>query len=174
MVRRAVIAGALLLLVAPVAALAQQYPPSATQLGVDDASPAPGQPVAVAGDGYAPGTPVTITFQSTPVVVGTTRADSSGRFSVKVRVPADAEAGAHSIKSSGMGSDGRMRVLSAAVTVDGPAPAAAAAAPVRSQSRSGLSLTGLAAAVPLAVGCAALAGGGLLVMLARRGARARG
>jgi hypothetical protein len=121
--RGGLIAALVVLLGTPV--LAQGYPPSSETLSVSTSVAVPGEPITVSGSGYAPGTTVTITFESTPRVIGVLQADASGRFTAQVVVPADATPGMHTIRATGLGDDGSTRVVSAAIMVMAPAAAAA-------------------------------------------------
>ena len=107
------------------AAIAQGYPPAAETLAVSTTVAVPGQPVTVSGSGYEPGTTVTITFESTPQVVGVVTADAAGRFTAEIVVPTDATPGMHTIRATGLGADGTTRVMVAAIRVMDPAAGAA-------------------------------------------------
>ncbi len=100
---------------------------------VSDDTVTPGQEITVSGGGFAANTELTITFFSTPVVLGTARSDVAGQFSNKsVRIPSDATVGPHRIVVSGLGPSGDTQQAVAPVTVTGataPAPAAAAGTP---------------------------------------------
>lgn len=102
----------------------QEYPPSSETLAVSTSVAVPGEPVTISGSGYEPGTTVTVTFESTPRVVGVLQADASGRFTTQVVIPVDATPGMHTIKATGMGADGNPRVVSAAIRVMVPAAGA--------------------------------------------------
>ena len=140
----AVCCAALLLLAWPVTALAQ-YPPTSSELTTSTSEASPGDPVTVSGDGFQPGTEVAITFESTPVLLATVRADAAGRFSTVVRIPMDATPGEHTLKATGLGADGRVRVLSARIFIRGTGPTVAVApAATPATPRGPLSITGLA------------------------------
>ena len=104
-------------------AVAQPYPPQACSLSVSDLTVVPGQPVTVSGCGFAPGTPVNITFESIPVLLATILAPVTGggdSFATSVIIPNDAAPGAHTIKATGQAADGSgTLVLSAPVQVAG-------------------------------------------------------
>jgi GDSL-like Lipase/Acylhydrolase family len=70
--------------------------------------------------GFNPGEEVTASLHSTPVALGTYRADARGTVDVPVRIPAGFATGAHSIVLTGKTS---RRSQSFAVTVARPAPA---------------------------------------------------
>ena len=113
---------------------------------VSDETPSPGGSMTVSGFGFAPGTEIRITFESAPVLLAVTVAGAAGEFSVEVTIPGDAPPGVHSIKATGLGADGQVRVLSRAVIV----------APSDSETRS-LAATGLPLLAWIIVGCIALA-----------------
>jgi hypothetical protein len=62
---------------------------------------APGASVSAAASGYTPDETITIVLHSTPVVLGTVRADSSGDVKVKVTIPAGTLAGSHELLLTG-------------------------------------------------------------------------
>jgi len=120
---------AVLLVLSSGPASAQGYPPSSDTLAVSTSTAVPGQPITISGSGYEPGTTVTITFESTPRVIGVVQADASGRFTAEVVVPPDATPGMHTIRATGMGDDGTTRVVSASILVRPPAAAGAEGPP---------------------------------------------
>ncbi|HEX2274476.1 MAG TPA: hypothetical protein VHG90_11445, partial [Acidimicrobiales bacterium] len=123
MIRSAGLVAALLVFLgAPV--LAQGYPPATETLSLSTSAAAPGEPVTISASGYEPGTTVTITFESTPRVIGVVQADASGRFTAQVVIPPDATPGMHTIRATGLGDDGTTRVVSAAILVTGSVEAA--------------------------------------------------
>ena len=87
-----------------------------------------GATVRVAGSGFRPGSPVTITFHSTPALVGRAIADASGSFSAYVSVPDDATPGRHHFMANGTDPGGRPAELTAAVMVIAPAASGPSAA----------------------------------------------
>lgn len=108
-------------------AAAQQYPFSNGPLDVgpdgNTGVVAPGEAITISGGGYAPGAEVTIIIESDPIVLGTTRANAAGRFSLTVRIPAGLPAGEHRLTAVGPGPDGELRVLTRSVEVTGtPSP----------------------------------------------------
>jgi hypothetical protein len=112
----------------------------------------PGQQATVAGSGFLGDTPVTVTMESDPILLGTTRTNAAGAFSVVVTIPLGVTAGPHTIVVRA----GGITVL-VPVTVVVPAPVSRAAPLVRTGP-------GLDGVVWLAAG--ALVAGGLLVLLA--------
>jgi hypothetical protein len=78
----------------------------------------PAELVTVSGSGFAAHVTVTITFHSTPTIVGTAVTDDHGNFSVTVAVPPDAPAGPHHFEAVGpAGTGGGTTTLLAAVSV---------------------------------------------------------
>jgi hypothetical protein len=96
---------------------AQQYGSTTGPLQIGSSSLQSGVSVLVAGEGFAPGAPVTITLQSDPIVLDTTTADMAGRISDRVTIPVSAPAGDHHVVATGQAVDGGTLTLSAAVTV---------------------------------------------------------
>lgn len=120
--RRALVwLGAVVALAAPALPASAQYPPAAEELAVTDTAPAPGQEILVTGEGFMPGTTVTLTFESTPVFLGTATVDEHGGFAALVRIPADATLGWHTIRARGTGRDGLPRELAIPILVTSPA-----------------------------------------------------
>jgi hypothetical protein len=83
----------------------------------------PGELVTLRGSGFEAGSHVTISFHSTPQVVGEVVANSRGEFATTVAVPSTAAAGAHHFEATGRSASGTPSVLTAAVEVVGvPSP----------------------------------------------------
>jgi lysophospholipase L1-like esterase len=76
-----------------------------------------GGSVRVERDGYLPGQPVVIRFDSTPTVLGTAIADDDGRVSVFARVPSDAPVGEHHVVVFGFDAEGTPVARSQAIEV---------------------------------------------------------
>jgi uncharacterized membrane protein len=60
-----------------------------------------GQDVVLSGSGFGANDGLTATFNTTPVVVATFRANAAGAFSVTVRIPANATPGPHTFVVTG-------------------------------------------------------------------------
>jgi hypothetical protein len=95
-------------------------PPAPAALAVTSRSVRRGDPVTVSGNGFMPGSTITITFHSVRVVVGTTVADAEGRFTATVVVPNDAQLGEHHIEAAGAARSGGQAVLVAQVSIARP------------------------------------------------------
>jgi hypothetical protein len=78
-----------------------------------------GELVHLVGSGFSPGTPITITFHSTPTVVGRALANRLGTFTATVAVPDSAAAGTHHFLASGTGRSGPVEEVLATVRVIG-------------------------------------------------------
>ena len=76
-----------------------------------------GDLVTLTGSGFEPGTDITITFHSTPYVVGHTLAGAAGDFRVTVGVPERAAIGRHHFIAQGAGASGQLTELVTAVQV---------------------------------------------------------
>ncbi|MPQ99772.1 hypothetical protein GB931_17985 [Modestobacter sp. I12A-02628] len=124
----------------------------------------PGQALTVMGTGFRPFSAATIVIYSTPVVLGTVTTDADGNFRTTVTVPTSLEAGAHSLVASGTAPDGTSRFLRMDVVMDGPAHAS----PPAPSGGPALAYTGAATVVPALIGVGLLAGGGGLLVAARR------
>lgn len=161
--RSPVLLVALGLLVFAAAPAFAQYPPDEdAELVVSDTTVVPGQPMTVAGADWQPGSEVTITFESEPVVLGTASVGDDGTFSTTVTIPEDATAGEHTIRVTGIGEDGEPQTQSIAITVVAAAAAVA----------GGLAATGgtVTVGLALAVGLFALGGAGLYATRKKVGA----
>lgn len=102
-----------------------------------------GGTVDLSGAGFAPGSVVTLTFHSTPVLLGTVKVGPAGTFSKAVAVPEHAAPGQHHIEAAGTASTGAPAHLTAIVTVVLP--------PRKSTSTvTTLALVGLAILIPVA------------------------
>ncbi len=164
---------ALFVSVLAVPAAAQPYPPSGgCSLGLSSSVVPAGGSVTVSATGsscYAPGTPVTLTFTSDPVSLGTVNANANGQFSTTVTIPSNATAGTHTITASGASASGGTLVLSASVTVTRAGAAAAPGAAGR------LAFTGSTDTAPLLwIALVSLVVGAALVVGARRRLTTRG
>jgi hypothetical protein len=62
-----------------------------------------GGPFGVTGGRFPPGTPITLTFDTPPVVLANVTADGGGNFSVQVTCPPDATVGVHQVTATGGG-----------------------------------------------------------------------
>lgn len=102
---------------APVTTPTTARPAVRAPLGVTTRSAHRGDPVKVSGSGFLPGATVTITFNSVRTIVGTTKADAQGRFSITVLVPQDAPAGEHHLQADGPANAGGHAVLVAQVSI---------------------------------------------------------
>jgi LPXTG-motif cell wall-anchored protein len=162
MIRRLLIVGAVVL-----TALAFAAPASAQYGGVggitvtngdgtSGASCNPGGPLSASAQGFDPGTTVTFTFESDPVVLGTAVADASGAASIQSTWPAAAADGAHSVVASGTG-DGVPFSVSSSTTCG-----------VGGSGGGALPRTGSDSAPLLQIAIALVAAGGILVLAARK------
>ena len=115
----AVLLGLLVLLGGGAApALAEDYPlPTHGQGKVDKTRVVAGECVIFSGDGFKPGTPLTITDDGTEVA--TTTADANGEFSTQVCFSTTARLGRHVLMAEGIGANGAARDVTATTTVVG-------------------------------------------------------
>lgn len=67
---------------------------------------APGGDVQVSGSGFLPDSDVTITLNSTPVLLKTVKTNSSGSFSTTVTIPTNTALGSHTLVVSGKDANG--------------------------------------------------------------------
>lgn len=99
-----------------------QYPPTVGNGRVTRSEVKQCQCTLFSGDGFLPGTTVTVTDRGptgAPKVVATVTADSKGGFKVKVCFDEKSVPGKHTLAAKGTGADGKPREVRATVTVDG-------------------------------------------------------
>ena len=153
MLKKILVLAAGLLLLGTGVAGAQQYPPAEESATVSDTTVEPGQPITIRVEGFQ-GT-VTFTLFSAPVVLGTATANSAGVATLTATIPENTTPGTHRIDATGTGLDGQPLTVSVNITVLG--------------AGTGLPTTGSGSTTPLTqTAVAALAAGGLLVLLANR------
>lgn len=134
-----------------------------------------GKTITVKGTGFAPESAVTLTLHSEPVEVGTATVDENGAFSAEVTVPANTEAGDHTVVAE---STSPAVTASAPLTVTAPAvpsaepsaspsvqPSAAPAPAPEQGGKGGLARTGTNALIVVA---GALIAAGVGTVLIRR------
>lgn len=133
--------------------------------GAQAGAVAPGAKVTVTGDGYAPGSTVSIVVYSTPQVLTTAVAGPDGKFSVEVTIPAGLAKGNHTLVASGVDASGVLRYVTLPITVSDAGVATVS-------GKATLAATGADVAVPVIGGIAALGLGAGLIVVARRRAAA--
>jgi hypothetical protein len=152
-----------LMLAAP--AMAQYGEPDETSVGASTGTVAPGGTVTITGEGFAPGTTVTIRLGADVLATGTVRAD--GTFAIPVTMPT--QPGTYTLTVDGIGADGLPVSFNVTITV------AAGAAPgqqVTVTPGTGLAATGGPFSVGAILAIALLAIGGFALLGARAKARA--
>lgn len=166
MIRRLLIVGAVVLTALAFAPAAHaQYDPDVQGLtltngdGSSGASCNPGGPLSISAQGFMPGTEVTFTFNSDPVVLGTATAGDDAVASLQSTWPADAADGEHTVTASGTAADGSGSLEVSASTVCGVSTGGAGGA---------LPRTGSDSAPLFQIAIALVAAGGILVLAARK------
>lgn len=140
------------------AASAQTYVPAVEEpLLAADTTVDPGDPVLIAGDGFAADSMVVVTIESTPRTLDRVRADGDGGISLEVTIPDDMPAGQHTLKATGVAPDGSPLVLSVPITVGGEIG-----------DTQELASTGLNTAAAVAVGMTLAALGGAALLATRK------
>jgi 5'-nucleotidase len=84
---------------------------------VSPSAPVSGGVVTIDSSGWKANSDVTITLHSTPVVLGTVTASSSGAVHATESIPAGTAAGAHTIELTGTDPTGAPRDVSTTITV---------------------------------------------------------
>jgi hypothetical protein len=141
--------------------------------------------VDIRAEGLAPGSAVTLTMFSDPVILLSTTADGRGSVTARVALPAVVEPGAHRLVLDAVAADGSalsrtvwFSVLQngtvGAVSLAGPVDVIPAAVPSPNVIARGLAATGADAAPATIAGLLLLALGALGVIIARSRRRARG
>lgn len=133
---------------------------------------APGATVTASAPGFQLGTPYTLTFQSDPVQVGSGTVDADPQ-TVTFTIPSTAVPGDHTLTIAGTSTFGVPKELTCPVVVtEAPVLTANAASTTGTTTATGtLPRTGGDGGQLLKAGALLLAGGGLLVLLARRSPR---
>lgn len=121
----------------------------------------PGDSVSVAGDGFTPGEKVYMVVYSTPMLVGTLTADSSGSVSGSFTLPADLTPGSHTLVAYSM-----TRALAVPITV--AVQAAQSQADAGSAGQTTLPATGSNGWALAIAGTGLLALGSTAVRMSRR------
>lgn len=162
MIRRLLIVGAVVLTALAFASPAgAQYEPGVEGItvtngdGTSGASCNPGGALTASATGFAPGSEVTFTFESDPVVLGTAIAGDDTTASIQSTWPANAADGTHTVTASGTDGTGAFSVSSS--TVCGV-----------STSTGALPRTGSDSAPLFQIAIALVAAGGILVLAARK------
>jgi hypothetical protein len=145
-------------LATPAAAQDPVYPPS-NDCGIRLSASAlrPDQTFTITGTQAGAGVPVTLTFESEPVVLATVTTDARGEFRVEATVPPGAEPGVHLIRAQGVTS------CAAEVVISRPA-----VQPYSGSRGSGLAFTGANPVALVLVALMALTVGYVLVAGERR------
>jgi LPXTG-motif cell wall-anchored protein len=121
---------------------------------------------------FEPGSTVTVTVQSDPVVLGTVVASETGTITVTYSLPVELVAGPHTVTATGPRLDnGVVETLSAGITVTIPDACISPNTTTPTTTRTGggsLPVTGSDNGKFLAVGAGLLVAGGLLVMATRK------
>jgi hypothetical protein len=107
-----------------------QYAPTESELTVTSTTAAPGEAITISGDGFCPGTPVTVTVE--PVegeeparTLDSFATDAEGAFSRSVTLPEDLPVGDYMLRATGTDRDCiSTRVLGVQIAVGGPEAAA--------------------------------------------------
>jgi LPXTG-motif cell wall-anchored protein len=132
----------------------------------DGATLAGGAKLSVTADGFTSGETVTITVQSTPVVLATVTADGSGVITTTVTLPASLAAGDHTLTVTGATSTATASL--AFVVVAAGSGGGTGSEPGTGTGSGSLPDTGANIAGPLAIAFGLLVAGAVLVLGSRR------
>lgn len=152
-------------------AQSQEYPPPSNGVFISDTTVVGGQVIIVQAGIFAPGSTVTFTFFSQPVVLGTAEADDVGIVTFEARIPSNASVGVHTIVASGIAPDGSPLEVSTTVTVlasDDGTDEATAGFGTGGTTRGSLPRTGGESLPMLRIAAALLAVGAGMVFVTRR------
>lgn len=131
-------------------------------LTISDSTVEPGDAVTATAQTFLSGAQVTWTLFSAPIVVGTSTANAAGVATITFTVP-NVPAGTHRLEATGTGADGQPLTVATTLTVTG------AGTGTGTGQGGGLPKTGSDSAVPMTqIALGAIAGGGLLVLLANK------
>lgn len=141
---------------------AAQYPPGGNGETASVQAVTPGGTVTFRAKIFRPGSSVLFRLFSTPVELGSAIADANGVATLTATIPANTPVGNHVVKASGIAPDGSPLTVSVPLVV--ATKVVNGVAVVDDVAR-----TGSSNALPLArTGVAAVAVGGLLVVIARK------
>lgn len=130
------------------------YPTPGNSLTADDTTVAPGESMVLGVQICQPGSSATFRLES--AVLGTATANSSGVATLTATIPSNTSPGSHTIEATCTGTNGQPLTQVLSFTVTGGAT-------------GGLPTTGSANTTPMTqVAIAAIAAGGLLVLLANK------
>lgn len=157
MLKKILLLTAALLFVSAGTATAQdgEYPPAEDEIVADDTTVAPGETMVLGIQVCNPGSTASFTLDNS-TALGSGTASSSGRAEATVTIPSSTSPGTHTITGSCADPEGGTltQVLSFTVTAPGG---------------GGLPATGSGSTTPMTqIAIAAIAGGGLLVLLANK------
>jgi hypothetical protein len=133
---------------------ASAYPPGHNPtIHLNHTSGPVGDKVVVTGQHFTPSQPVTLSFHSAPVALGTVTATPGGTFSTKITIP-NVPLGAHEVVATDISG----QVATAVFTITGAGAGGA----------GGVAGTGVAVIGLSALGFVLLVGGGILLLAVRR------
>lgn len=162
MIKKTLLLAAALVVVLAGTAGAQDYPPSGDRIDATRTTVAPGESMVLGIQICVPASSASFVLDNT-TTLGTGTANQAGRAEATVTIPSNTAPGSHTITGSCPDPDGGTLTQVLGITVTAPGQAAARPLPE----------TGSGNALPLSqVAIAAIAGGGLLVLLADRRRRA--
>jgi hypothetical protein len=144
-----------------------QYPPlPEDEVVVSATTVVPGEPLTVASSGWAPGSVVTLTLFSDPVVLGAAEVGADTSFSTTVEIPESTPPGTHTLRISGTSDAGEPRVEELTIEVLG---AGSGVDDVTTTANAGtLAFTGTNATLGLGLAAVLLVSGGITLLIARR------
>lgn len=119
-----------------------------------------GESFVVTADGFEPGSTVTVTIYSDPIVLGTMVANSVGTASGSFQIPSGLHVGTHTIVAAGTGADGLPRSVELSVEV--------ASSTTSGSAPAGLALTGGTIGGMLTAAVLLVAAGVVLLRFRRR------
>lgn len=135
------------------------YPPASSTVALSRSRATVGMEISYRARCFKPGEQVTVTLYSTPQVLGTRTATSTGEVSGTFTVPSNLQPGSHTLELAAA-----TGTQSASLTV---VPSAATTGSASNDDDS-LAFTGSDAAKTVGTGAVLLLGGGALIMAARR------
>lgn len=80
----------------------------------------PGQVISISGSGMSPLSTTEVWLYSTPKMLGTAEADSSGQYEVLFSLPTDLEKGSHKVQAEGTALNGDELVVALGITISTP------------------------------------------------------
>lgn len=102
------------------AGIAEEYPPDGSTVSMESLTLTSGDTTTISGQGWLPGSTVTISILSDHEILGRTEVAADGSFSTEVTIPTDLAPGEHVLRVEGTDADGEPTRVETTFTVAAP------------------------------------------------------